>query len=323
MLALVTGATGFIGGRLAAASRERGWQVRNLHRTGRAPGTLVGLGAEPVAASLHDSAALAAACRGCDVVFHAAAVVGSRAIPPAVFEVNVRGTEAMLRAASAAGVGRFVFTSSVAVYGGSAPDGATEDAPPTPDSPYGESKVAAERLCLEESRRTGIEVVILRPCFVYGPGDRNFTPALASIIKRGVFPLVNGGRAPMDLVHVDDVVAAHLLAADSPHASRRAYNVTDGARRSIRDLVALAAHVMGVRVRAIPVPLGLALLAAALLRAAASLVGVPGSEMVTAANLRRLGAPHHYSIARARAELGYEPRWQAEDVLDSVLAPYG
>lgn len=131
---------------------------------------------------------------------------------------------------------------------------------------------------------------MLRPCFVYGPGDRHFTPTAASILRGSWFPLVDGGRAPLDVVHVDDVAHAHLLAATVPHAAGRTYNVTDGARRSMRDLVEIGARAMGVAVRTIPIPYWSCELAAAL-RVIARLLRTPGRDLLTGDNLRAMAAP--------------------------------
>lgn len=136
--------------------RERGWDVRAVVQPGRDPTRLVALGAEPVVATLDDRQALSEACRDCDLVFHVAAALGPDGSPPEMFRVNVEGAGHVLEAAVDAGVRRFVYTSSVAVYGEQAPEGADEDTPQRPSGPYGESKAAAESLCFDRSARTGI-----------------------------------------------------------------------------------------------------------------------------------------------------------------------
>lgn len=321
MKAFVTGVTGFVGGHLAERLLREGWQVRGLVRPGRDLSTLPP-GVEPVVGTLEQPEALRAGCQGCSVVFHVAAELDGTAPREQMLRVNVAGTENVLRAAVEAGVRRVVFTSSVAVYGESAPEGADESTPPRPSGAYGESKVLAEEACFQYHRRGWVEVVALRPCFIYGPRDRHFTPNAVRVLRGGWFPMVGGGRAPLDLVHVEDVVQAHLLAARRPEAPGRAYNVTDGARRTVRELVRLAAQALGVRVREIPVPGWAVGPAAGLLRVAALVAGAPGTEMLTAGNLRAMLAPHHFSIARARAELGYEPRHRAEESLPRLLALY-
>ncbi|MER3460778.1 MAG: hypothetical protein C4303_06570 [candidate division GAL15 bacterium] len=307
--AFVTGATGFVGGHLVERLLREGWEVRTLVRPGRDPSALPA-DVEPVVGTLSDLDVLRAGCRGSLVVFHVAAELDGMAPREHVLEVNVRGTENVLRAAAEEGVRRVVFTSSVAVYGESAPEGADETTPPRPSGVYGESKVLAEEVCFQYHRRGLVEVVALRPCFIYGPRDRHFTPNAVRVLKGGWFPLVGGGRAPLDLVHVHDVVHAHLLAA------------SDGTRRTVRELVDLASRALGLRVRKIPLPAWALGPAAAVLRALARLVGAAGAEMLSSANLRAMLAPHHFSIARARAELGYQPRHQAEASLPPLLAQY-
>lgn len=310
-----------MGGHLAERLVQEGWEVRGLVRPGRRLSAAF-RGVEPVVGTLDQLDALRAGCRGCDVVFHVAAELDGAAPRDRILAVNVQGTDNVLRAAADAGVRRVVFTSSVAVYGEAAPDGADEDTPPRPSHPYGESKVRAEEACFHYHARGLVEAVALRPCFVYGPRDRHFTPNAVRVLRAGWFPMVGGGWAPLDVVHVEDVVQAHLLAAQIPQAAGRTYNVTDGARRTIRELVRMAARALGVRVREIPIPAGAVPVAAVLLRVAARLARAPGAEMLSAGNLRAMLAPHHFSIVRARSELGYRPEHQAENVFPALLASY-
>jgi nucleoside-diphosphate-sugar epimerase len=319
--AFVTGVTGFVGGHLAEALLREGWEVRGLVRPGRDP-SQVPEGVEPVVGTLDQPEVLRVGCRGCQVVFHVAAELDGMAPREHVLRVNVGGTENVLQAAVEEGVRRVVFTSSVAVYGESAPDGADETTPPRPSRAYGESKVMAEEACWRYHARGLVETVALRPCFIYGPRDRHFTPNAVRVLRGGWFPMVGGGLAPLDLVHVEDVVQAHLLAARTPQAAGRAYNVTDGRRRTVRELVELASHALGVRVRKVPVPAWALTPAAMVLRAPARAVGAAGADLLSPGNLRAMLAPHHFSIARARAELGYEPRHQAESSLPPLLAAY-
>ncbi len=272
--------------------------------------------------TLEDFPALLRGCEGCDVVFHVAAALGPNADARTLFRVNVDGTENVLRAAASAGVGRVVFTSSVAVYGEAAPEGAEEEIPLHPSGPYGESKMRAEALCLRYMQERGVHVTILRPCFVYGPGDPYFLPTAVSVLRGGWFPVVDGGRLPVDLVHVEDVAKAHLLAATAPQAAGRAYNVTDGRRRTLRELLELGARALGVRVRLVPVPRSLVGPGAVVLRTLAKLFQIPGRELLTPENLRAMCAPHHFSIARARRELGYEPTRQVEEEVEELLREF-
>ncbi len=318
MKAFITGATGFVGSHLAERLAAEGWAVRGLVRPGR-EGALPS-GVEPIRGTLDDLPALRQGCADCQVVFHLAAELDGELPRERILHVNVGGTENLLRAAEELGVQRFVFTSSVAVYGESAPEGADEDTPLRPTGAYGESKVLAEDLCFSHHGRGLVEVVALRPCFVYGPRDRRFTRTLVRVLRGGWFPLVAGGTAPLDVVHVADVVEAHRLAAVSPQAAGRAYNVTDGTRRTIRELVRIASRALGVRVREIPVPAWAVGPAAVTLRLLAQLLRVPGARLLSPGNLRAMLAPHHFSIARARRELGYAPRHQAETSLQPVLA---
>jgi len=208
----ITGASGFIGGKLAERLLASGRAVRALSR--RPPPELEKLGAEIVLGDLHDYAALARGCAGAGTVFHVAGRVGVWGPPGDFFRVNVGGTRNVLDAARSAGVLRLVYTSSPSViYHGGDLAGVDESAPLCTQAPcaYPTSKAAAEKLVLE-ANSPGFATTALRPHLVWGPGDRNVVPRVLALAAKDRLKIVGSGRNKVDLTHIENVLDAHLLA---------------------------------------------------------------------------------------------------------------
>jgi nucleoside-diphosphate-sugar epimerase len=275
----ITGASGFLGWHAGNAFRAAGWEVRALVRPGsRKP---VPDDVERVEAAL-DAKAVSAALADCDVVVHAAGIV--RAGKAHAFEaVNVSGTRAVVAAANAAGA-RVVFVSSQAAIGpGTLHRPARECDQPRPLTPYGRSKLAAERVVAQDAV---VPWTIVRPASVYGPRDRQFLP-LFRLAARGVFPLVTRRDASFTLIHVNDVVRALVAAAADPRAVGEAFFLGHGRPQREAELLALIADAVGRPYRPVRVPRA-ALGVAAWLGDAAWRLG--REPLVDRARLAELGA---------------------------------
>ena len=311
MKALVTGSSGFIGGRLAAALARAGHDVVCLvRRTSRTAG-LAGLPVRLAVGDLDDPASLEAALAGRDTVFHVAGVV--QATGEGAFEAaNALGTrrlvEACLRAAP--GLARFVLVSSIAAGGPSGPDRpGVETDEPRPVSAYGRSKLAAERAVLEASDR--LPVVIIRPPNVIGPGSKELESVLG-LLRRGIVPAVGDRKPRTSLVDVDDLVDALVLAAADPRAVGRTYYVTDGRAYAWPEIVAAAADELGLGRFRLRIPYGAQLAAAALAESAARLTRRPPA---LTREIVRAGRKHFwlYDGSRIVGELGFRPRYAMRD----------
>jgi nucleoside-diphosphate-sugar epimerase len=246
---LVTGGGGFIGSTLAVALCRAGWGVRVLDdfSTGRRPNLDDVAGdVEIVDGDLRDPAAVRAAVGGVEVVFHQGAVASvARSIedPWTSHEVNVSGTLHILLAARDEGVRRVVVASSAAVYGNAAPPPLHERLVPRPASPYGVTKLAAERYAEAFTRTWDLPTVSLRYLNVFGPRQdpaSSYASAIPTFITRtlaDLAPTVYGdGEQARDFIFVDDVVRANMLAAASPAgASGRAFNIGRGERRTVNE----------------------------------------------------------------------------------------
>ncbi|MDR7521671.1 MAG: NAD-dependent epimerase/dehydratase family protein [Armatimonadota bacterium] len=224
---LITGATGFIGGRLAEVACQLGIPTVALVRTWARAALLSRLPLTMVPGDILELDTLRRAVRGCDVVFHCA--VDFRRIGMAHRRSSVLGTRNVLQAAAEARVKRVVFLSSIAVYGRTPPPRiVTEDEPVrhTGDN-YGDGKLDAERLALRTFLDRGIPVAVLRPTIVYGPFGGYWTPATVGAIKNGSMVLVNGGSGVCNCLYVDNLVQAMLLAAQHPGAPGEVFHVSD------------------------------------------------------------------------------------------------
>src|SRR4051812_5654936 len=222
---LVTGATGFIGGRLVEhLIRAEGANVRALVRNfARAP-RLARFPVEMVAGDLLSPDALDRAVAGCDVVFHCA--YGNGGDESARKNVTVRGTELLLEAALRHHVRRFVHTSTFSVYGDPPSGDLTEDAPRKyTGATYGDSKIDAEKLALGYCAK-GLSVSVVQPTIVYGPFGSTWTSKPIEQLSTGRVILVNGSSGTCNAVYVDDVVAAMLRAAVVDAAHNQAFLIS-------------------------------------------------------------------------------------------------
>ena len=309
--ALVTGATGFVGGRLAAALAGSGYRVRALTRRGSGLEALERLGVEVVRGDLADPASLRSAAQGASVVFHAAGRVSDWGPREAFLRTNAEGTRNVVAACREAGVARLVHLGSLTVLGlprdGRVVSEETPTAQPARGDFYTESKLLAERWVVEAHGKGGLATTVVRPGAIWGPGDPNVIPRVARLLRRGAMPLVDGGRNLLGLTHVANLVHGLLLAAESGAAAGRLYHVTDGEEITAREALDAIADALGVRRPRLPLPFGLVLGAAALVEAASRALGRTSPPPVTRYGVRFVSCHARYDVGRARRELGYEP----------------
>ena len=307
MKALVTGASGFIGRRLVMELARRGHETACLVRPTSKTAPLRDLPVELVLGDLGDPASLVSAVKGRDHVFHLAGVI--QAIDGPAFEAaNAQGTrnlvDACLRAAPA--IKKFVFVSSIAAAGPSPPGRAlTEADEPRPVSAYGRSKLAAERIVLEAGAR--MPVTIVRPPNVLGPGLKELSRA-AGLLRKRLVPALGDERPRTSLVDVDDLVAALLLAAESPRSAGQTYFVTDGRSYAWPEITAALAEELGVGRFTVKVPFGIQILAARLAETAARFTRRP--PLLTREIVR--AARDHFWIydgSKIERELSFHPRY--------------
>lgn len=310
---LITGASGFIGGRLAARLSGEGRSVRCLVRAGSDTGALRELPVELAVGALGDPASLRRASAGCSALVHCAALVSDWATVAEIEATNVTGTASLLQAAAQAGVRRVVHISTTDVYGHPGSALLAEDAPPAGFANwYAQSKLQAEREVLRATRGSALEATILRPATVYGPGSNELVGEIARAIGARHMVLIDRGRAEAGLCYVENLIDAVLLALAVPQARGETFNVSDGlAVTWARFTGDLAAGLGAQPVRlSLPYPLAHAIAVSLehgyrLLRARTGLQLAP---LLSRQAVQVLGRDQSFSTAKARGLLGWEPR---------------
>jgi nucleoside-diphosphate-sugar epimerase len=307
---LVTGATGFVGKRLAERLVEDGALVRVLARTPSKAADLAKAGAEVVAGDLTRPDTLGPAAAGCDVVFHCAAAVGEAGDDEVFRRTNVDGTLAIAEAALAAGVRLFLHVSSIAVYGLNPPDHVDEQTPfDTSNNIYCETKIGAEEMVRRVGEK-GLRYTIIRPANVYGPGPSVWTVRPAKLARQGKMFVVAGGTGYCNPVYVDNLVDAMLLAATNESVLGRDYIVSDGVAVPWSEFFGYYGRMVGMKkLPSLPVPIAVA--AASAMVIAAKLTGK--RPPLTPQAVRFLTRKALYDIGKVRADLGYEARVGLEE----------
>ncbi len=303
--ALITGATGFIGGRLAERLREEGVSVRALVRNPAKAQRLADLGIEVIPGDITNPASLPAAVAGCHLVFHAAAHVSEGVGHQAeIWAVNVTGTENMVNAAATAGVERFIHLSSCAVYGSLQQQNIDEQTPTRRRGHlYGDSKVEAEEIVFQAYREQGLPVVSARASHVYGPGSQLTIRPIQSI-KAGKMILIDGGRYLSKPIYIDDLVDGLVLCATVKAAIGQAINFTD-TPVPWRDY--FGAYGQMLQIDSFPsLPFALAWLIAGLSELKAALTGQKASLNRELVKFMRSNSS--FSNQKARTLLGWEPK---------------
>ena len=304
--ALVTGATGFIGGHLARRLQlDEGVQVRALVRSVAKAEPLAELGMEIVPGDITDPASVREAMRGVDIVFHAAAWADEQGDRDAVWAVNVEGAQHMLDAAVEEKVSRFVHLSSCAVYGSPQRMDVDETTPPRRTGRvYHDSKIAAEERVFAAYRQHGLPVVVARPSQVYGPGSPQFTIRVIEAVKAGKVILVDGGRHYMKPVYIDNLIDALVLCARVDDAVGQALNITDGGPITWKTFFEAYGRMVGVdHFPSAPYPLAYAY--AFFKEGMSKLTGKRSS--INREVVKTFRSHNSFSNAKARRLLGWEP----------------
>src|SRR2546423_2352640 len=263
--AFVTGGSGFIGGRLIDRLRQEGWSVRALVRSDGSAEKVSARGAEPVRGDISDVSSIRAGAAGCSHASHAAARVGAWGPRSDFVRDNVLGTHNALSGTAAAGVRRFVHVGTeAALLAGQPLVNADESLPLRPDSPslYPSTEALAEQAVRQANRPGEFETVVVRPRFVWGPGDTTVLPSLVAAVKSGQFRWIGGGHHKTSTTHVDNVAEGLWLGA-TRGAAGGVYFVTDGEPVVVRDFVSrlLAAQGSDAPCRELPLPVARALAA--------------------------------------------------------------
>jgi dihydroflavonol-4-reductase len=318
MKALVTGATGFVGGAVARALVRAGVDVRVLARPDASLRTVDGLPVERVSGDLRDPASLRRALAGCRQLYHVAAHYALWARDPAVFyDVNVTGTKNMMVAAQEAETERIVYCSTIGAIG-LPPDGG----PGTEETPvslaqmaghYKRSKYLAEQEVLRMAG-SGLPVVIVNPSAPVGAGDVRPTPTgqvIVDFMKGRMWAYIETG---MNIVDVDDVAAGHLLAMEKGRVGER--YILGTKNLTLREVFEILSRLTGVKAPSVKLPRGFVLPLAYLNLALAQMTGIP--PRIPLEGVKMAKYTMHYDCSKAIRELGI-PQTPPEVALEKAV----
>ena len=317
----VTGGSGFIGGRLIARLRSERHDVRALARSRSAAERVRAQGGEPIEGDLGDVAAMRAGAEGCELAFHAAAMLGDWGKREDFERGNVEGTANALRACAEAGVRRFIHVGTeAALLAGQPLVNVDETARLRPDSPalYSATKARAE-LAVRAANREGFETVVVRPRFVWGVGDTTLLPVMVEMVRGGRFAWIGGGRHRTSTTHVDNTVEGLVLGASRGRPGE-VYFVTDGEPVLFREFVTELLATQGVQAPSRSIPAGAASVIASAGEAAWRLLPLPGRPPLTRFAYWVSAQECTIRIEKAREQLGYTPVKTIADGL-AELAP--
>ena len=329
---LLTGASGFVGGHLAARLVAEGRHVRCLVRSSSDTTALRALssandrcGVELRFGDLTDSDSLRRATDGCAQVVHCAAMVSDWGTVREIRAANVTGTRDLAAAAALAGVRRFVQISTTDVYGYPGTSGVTEDhAFDGFANWYSQTKREAEAALKVIAGASELEIVFLRPASVYGAGGTEVVGEMTRALRGRYLPMVAGGRAAAGLVHVQNLVDAVLLALSRPEAAGESFNVVDGLHVTWGQFLGDIGAGLGYPPPWIKlnyrVAFGVAVGLEQSYRALRRMTGLRTPPLLTRAAVQILGVDQDFSNAKLRSVLGWEPRVDYQQGLAATVA---
>jgi nucleoside-diphosphate-sugar epimerase len=325
MRLLVTGGTGFIGSHLAEAGRRRGAEVVVLGLTDRpeerANAELLSrMGAEVMPGSITDAELCRRAARGVTHIFHLAVAMREGGKSDEFFEsINLDGTRYLLEAASVQRIERFVYCSTIGIYGHRAPGITREDSPLAPGNIYERTKVSAEKLVREFAEKCALPATVLRPADVYGPRDQRLLKLFKGV-SQGRFPLFGSGAGRRHMVYVDDVVSAFFKACERDEAVGEGLIVAGPRACTLRQLLDEITRATGSKRYGVRLPL------APMLGLAAVVEDVCAALKLDPPIYRRrmdfFHSDSEFDISRARRVLDWEPKIELKEGVQRTLEDY-
>jgi len=324
MKALVTGGGGFLGKAIIRLLLDKAVEVRSFSR--QSYPELDQLGVEHFQGELHDPAAVTAAVKDCDIVYHVAAKAGVWGPYEEYYQTNVIGSRNIIQACLSQGVMRLVYTSSPSVvFNGSDMEGVDESVP-YPDhyhSFYPQTKAEAEQMVLAANDEK-LATVALRPHLIWGPEDNHLVPRILDRGRQGALRKLGSRPCLVDTIYIDNAAEAHLQAGDhlqinSPVAGK-AYFLSNDEPRPLWDIVngILAAGDLPPVTKSISP--GLAYVIGAMLEKAYALLNLKGEPRMTRFVAKELATAHWFDLSAARRDFGYDPKISIDEGLRRLKA---
>jgi nucleoside-diphosphate-sugar epimerase len=320
MKILVTGGTGFTGTALVRRLLDAGHTVVALdYKEGLQCETLRSHGAEVLIGSVTDPGVVERSMKGVEFVFHLAAAFRELNVPNSFYdEVNVEGTRIVLHAARREGVRKLVYCSTCGVHGNVDQPPANEDAPIRPADYYQRTKYEAEPLVKREAG--DVEIVILRPAAIYGPGDPERFFMIFKRVARGTFPMFGSGRTLYHPLYIDNLVDSFLLCLTPGVGRGREYLIADEKYYPIEEIVRAVARALDVPVRIPHYPVLPVVALGHVVEKVCKPLGLTPPIFPRRVDWYRQNRA--FDITRAQRELGYRPRIELDEGLRQTGAWY-
>lgn len=313
---LITGATGFIGSHIAERLMGEGEDVTALVRRTSNTEFLNTIGVRLIYGDINDFDSLKTAMKGMDSVYHSAAIADEWISQKEAYRVNVEGTKNLLECAKQENIKRFIYISSLAVLGMKDHYKDNENAPyyKSGDS-YIDTKIDAEKLVLEYHRNFNLPVTIIRPGFVFGPRDKKLIPRILDNLNKNKFMFVGNGKNKIDVVYIDNLIDAILLAGKNPSCISQTYNVTNDSGMNLEDFIFKITDIWQIRRPSKHVPRPVAYLVCSMLGTWASIIKSKKPPYITKTRIKFLSLNLDFDVSKMRRELGYSPTVDIEEGL--------
>ena len=321
MKVLVTGGTGFLGGALVRRLHGMGWDVTALGRNAAKLAQLEGEGIRVLQHDLKNTAALVAACKDREIVFHCAALPAPWGNFEAFYQANVIGTRNVVRGCEEYKVKRLVYVSTPSIYFGysSRVNVKENDALPRPVSNYAATKILAEQE-LDKAFARGLATIAIRPRAIFGPGDSVIFPRLIPRLRSGRLPILGDGENVVDLTYIENVVDALLLCVDSPASTLgKKYNISNGEPVKVWKLIERICVELNLQPPERKISYSMANAAATALELLYTFIPTHPEPPLTRITVSMLANSTTLDISAAKNELGYQPNVSVDEGFDLFM----
>jgi nucleoside-diphosphate-sugar epimerase len=321
--ALVTGGGGFLGSHLVKALLDRGYDVTSFSR-GHYP-KVIESGAKEFRGDIQNYGEIKKAIEGKDVVFHVAGKVGVWGPYKEYFNINVIGTENIVRACKECGVKKLVFTSSPSVVFGKSHLENADETQPYPEEyvfHYGKTKAMAEKIVMDGNDEQ-LATISIRPHLIFGPGDQNLFPRVVKSARDGKLKIVGDGDNLVDVIYVDNAVVAHLKAFDSLEingkTSGKTYFVGQEEPVKLWSLINQILESHGLEPLRKKIGVNSAYRIGAVLEGAYKILGIKKDPPMTRFIAMQLGKSHYFNHSNAKSDFNFTPTIDLETALKRTL----
>ena len=321
MAVLVTGASGFLGGRLAEMLCARGDEVLVLARASSNLSHLDGTQVRIVRGSLADEAALREAVRDVSAIYHCAACSTDWAPWKTYYEANVAGTRSLVAVArEATRLERFVHVSTTDIYGYPQAPCSEEQTFVDAGLPYNQTKGEGELAVWEAHRQHGLPITIIRPATIYGPRGKDFTVEIATMLRQRMMATINGGKTRGGFTYVDNVAAAMIDVCGNECAVGQAYNIADGTDATWATYLRIFARELGVRQPWIDLSFKNAMRLSSLLEMPHRVLSLGGRPLLTRHAVLLLGRDQEFPNGKAVRDFAFSPKVGLEEGIRRSVA---